>query len=1152
MKSKTALFINSFILLFFFSFSLLFSVENELLKNGDAERVWINEIEQVKDYKTFIHPDGRNIPVYWTLSSGAALTTKDKYSGKFSVMLRENKKKEAKAIVRTHHWTYKDSDYPFGIPIFPNKKIKISFYYKTKGVKKNFKAVINIGVKLNENVRRNRLSSYKEEIILKPSRKWKKFEKDIVVNKLYWNGAIDFILFPSKRKGVAWVDKVSMVQEEPEGINLLKNGDFERFENTKGLPDFWEKPIADQWENWKGIRYVLPKIDKYQSVSGNNSLKMDVTYGDLCGLMQMVRLNQRKVKPIIIDVYSKIVNTIGNITGYKGPDNLNNITVYIYYKNGFMQEVSPTFLMGESEHGWYKQVFGFMPKEPIEDIYVQLTVIGSEPTTTLWVDKINLYELGTTEEELYERGVLFPQKSLSSVYNDNFPMNDSLVSAANNEKYLFIKIAKKYSDNVFLYLNPRIENFIYNDYRYLYWVFDLKNKRVGEVVEKQGYTAEGKFKKFSEEGISVNSDENYYFVKIPFVKYGIEQDKKKSIGFNVKWIGKNIKLWTGKKISNKWMGTLYLKEKQDINIESIRYGKRYYIEKNQSQDFVSYPQINRGDNEASFLIKNNGNEKSSVLIKAGIKGGSVIQKKLSFGKGETKNIKIKYNTGNKDKATFFICMREGNKKLLYEEFPLAIPPTIETVMDQYFYYPEEEKASIEIYNRKYPLALKNSFYKIEVLDLKEGKGVLSLQSKVKGIKTVVSMDISKLRINKQPIQDYKLKVSYYEKDKKEGEAFQLFGRLIHPVRPKLPPIKNLKINDKGIAVINENFRFFPIVPSHYALENESWDKAIDMGANIFRAWYNRNYDTFGALKRAWAKNAYLLTIGPSFDDQVRKRFKKEADSLISHPGFFAAYAKQIYYWKPRKDLIDYRKEIEREIAKVKIPKLVIWGHHDSSFLYDRTLPEWPITNPYVGYCVVKIMARPGPFWKNSPFLMETEKILNPKRFTLSEVNYYVSFHTDEIVPENFWGSLSIRGDDWRGVRNEFYQALINGAGGVYNWLCIQKRDLGRIRGFYHEVNDMWQIYVEDNIEGVLNILPENSGIKAVLKKHNGKYYLITANSSEKTQNSVKIIIKGMKIKSIKKLFELEGDMSYDGNTITDNWDRYGAHVYEIEIEKIIK
>ena len=56
------------------------------------------------------------------------------------------------------------------------------------------------------------------------------------------------------------------------------------------------------------------------------------------------------------------------------------------------------------------------------------------------------------------------------------------------------------------------------------------------------------------------------------------------------------------------------------------------------------------------------------------------------------------------------------------------------------------------------------------------------------------------------------------------------------------------------------------------------------------------------------------------------------------------------------------------------PRLVIWGHHDSSFLYDRDLPQWPLENPPVGYCYVKIMGRPGPAWRNAPFLTQTEQV----------------------------------------------------------------------------------------------------------------------------------------------------------------------------------
>ncbi len=237
------------------------------------------------------------------------------------------------------------------------------------------------------------------------------------------------------------------------------------------------------------------------------------------------------------------------------------------------------------------------------------------------------------------------------------------------------------------------------------------------------------------------------------------------------------------------------------------------------------------------------------------------------------------------------------------------------------------------------------------------------------------------------------------------------------------------------------------------------------------------------------------------------------------------------------------------MGKLSSPRLVIWGHHDSSFLYDRDLPKWPNTNdPPVGYCYVKIMGRPGLSWRNTPFQTRTEQVLDPGRFKLAEVNYYVSAHYDEILPGHGAINLSLRADVWHGVRNESYLSIIYGATGLYHWVIMQDKKVQRLRGWLQELNYMWPIYVADDAESKVEILPYDSEIDARLKEWEGKYYLLVANRGESVQRS-SIRIAGYEGMKVKKLFELPKDMSVEGNMISDVWEKYDVHVYEIDIEK---
>jgi hypothetical protein len=66
-----------------------------------------------------------------------------------------------------------------------------------------------------------------------------------------------------------------------------------------------------------------------------------------------------------------------------------------------------------------------------------------------------------------------------------------------------------------------------------------------------------------------------------------------------------------------------------------------------------------------------------------------------------------------------------------------------------------------------------------------------------------------------------------------------------------------------------------------------------------------------------------------------------------------------------------------------------------------------------------------------------------------------------------------------------------------------------------------------------------------LKKWQGKYYLLTANRDESTQEAG-IRINGFEEITVKKLFELPGELSVKNNVIQDVWGKFGTHVYELE------
>ncbi len=1110
-----------------------------LLPNGNAENIFINQITQKKDRGSYIDAEGTRLASMWKFTEGAITTEEEKYRGRRSVQLTSGKN-EVKATVLSNFWRVKDGYMPFGLPLVAGREITASFYYKTKGLTKPnaLKAIIKLGTIKD-------LPSREDTIILSSTSDWKLVERKIILDDIKWGGEIIFTLIDSTEKGYAWIDDVYLSQSL-DGINLVRNYSFEK-SGKESFPNGWRIPLEDQWVSWVGAKYRMPVVDRNESVSGGKSIRATVTYAEGSGISQLIPIHQKEVKPIAIDIWSKLDNSIGNkVERYYGPDNYANLIVYVYHYDGTMQEVNPTFCLGESDHDWDYRRFGFQAKKPIKEILLQITVLGSEPTTSLFVDDIRVYEIGTTAKELETRGIDYPRFSLSSKWG-NHQEGGAKLQINNDWDNLYLNIPKrKDGEEISVYLNSQTESKFNNHYRYLYDVIKINKEgkiSKGITVEKQGYTADGEFRDGKEYGISVEANDNSYLVTVPYKSLQQIPNIESPFGLNVKWEKDgNIKYWNGNAVNNKNLGRILLAKPPSVRIKHIEFGHRYYYEKDQSQDFISQPQIYAGLNEAKITLCNN-EIKKEIKINVGVKGENISKLKVVLKSGEEKTVIVPYQSGV-NKLTEFEISVEGTK--LKESYPIVIPPAIEIVLNQEYYYPEESKLEVEINNRYRPLQ-KNGKVKIEVKDLLEEKIVDCFTAQNSKSVDTVTIDINKYRVNELPVQDYLVTVTYYDNNGKElCKAEKKFGKINHTKKRELPPIKKLTVDDKGRIVINDNFRFFPIVPS---LQIGEWDAVIKMGANTYRGWYSNDppfdENSFKYRDLAWKKNAYYFPVGP-YKIAILDKFESEAESLLVHPGALGVYAKQWYYWGTRKkpEWRKYRKRVEKIVGNLSSPRIVVWGHHDSSFLYDLNTPEWRKHNPLVGYCYVKIMGRPGPVWRNSPFLTKTEMVLNPKRFKLSEINYYASWHADEVAPYNFRYFFSLRGDEISGIRNETYQAVIDGANGVYNWLCMQAKDLQRMRGYYQELNYMWPIYVSDDAANKVEVLPYGSTIEVRLKKWEGKYYLLAANRDETTK-TVSIRIDGLNGMKVKKLFELNDKLSVNGNIIRDEWKKYDVHVYEI-------
>ena len=1119
-----------------------FGKSPNLLPNGGAENEYLNRITRQEGYSTRITARDTGVPNHWRLTPGASMSKNEKFSGYSSIHLQGGGK-EVSATAYSDYWRVKDASMPFGLPLVPKKEVRLSFQYKTSSP---FQAAV-----LSSTIRLGTIADLPSEsktLSLPGSPEWKRIETSITPEELRWGAEVTFAIDASAESSASvWIDDVHISQGLGDCLNLSHNGHFETLDPFSDWPAAWEPPIEDQWVSWVGKRYRPPQIDTSTAASGRRSLRATVTYADISGISQQVCLNQDTPRPIVIGICSKLDNSVVNgRPGYFGPDNIPNLTLFVYHTDGTMQEVSPTFCLGESDHDWDYRRCGFLPQKPVDRIRVQVTLVGAEPTTSLWIDDFSVSELPIDGKRLPAAANCAPARSLPCIRGTSANLDCDGVSAANDDLNLYLSIPKLSGfKETLLFLNARAASDVINHYRYLYHVIRISEDgsfAMGEVVEKIGHTAMGQFIEGTMAGLELSNRENAYILTVPFRVLAVEGVPDDPLGFNIQWKATNESLfWTGNAPSTEYLGWLIAAPTPGIRVRSLHFGNRYQEETNQSQDFVTHPQIYAGMNEAELCMVNDGDTVQVELV-GGVRGLLPFKGTYQLLANETKTIRFPYDAGIGHTADFELSLSADGENVVRTSYPLIVPSAIETVLDQEYYFPEETEAKAEIHNRFHPLPDRTRI-SLRVHDLVSNTTAFQAEHWIGTTTSTLSFPIERLRVNELPVQDYSVEISAFKEDGSLlGSHSVPFGRINHTKRRPLPPIESIRVDDKGRIIINEDFRFFPIVPSVSVMD---WDEAIHLGANINRTYYRSIGDSTALLEEVdetWDLGAYTLTIGPGPNDV--DDFEREADRLLPHPGFLACYAKQFYYWNRTEEDLQYRKLVERVVQDRDPQTLVIWGHHDSSFLYDLDLPKESIQSPLVGYCYVKIMGRPGSGWRNAPFLTRMEQVLDPHKFKLAEVNYYVSYHDDEIVPEHFKTYHSIRGDDWRGFRNESYLAVIYGANGLYHYICVQKGGLQRLRGWFQELNFMWPVFVADDAETPLAVFPANSMIEARLKEWNGKYYLLTANASEKPQHAV-ITLPKLNNMKVRKLFDRDGEMEVNADSIRDAWGETDAFVYEI-------
>ncbi|MCK5794601.1 MAG: hypothetical protein KAH12_07835, partial [Anaerolineales bacterium] len=516
------------------------------------------------------------------------------------------------------------------------------------------------------------------------------------------------------------------------------------------------------------------------------------------------------------------------------------------------------------------------------------------------------YELGSTPEALSARGVDFPPRSIWSKWgSDTASSAGSAIQVSNDEENIYLTLPERGNgQEISIYLNPNTRSNFDNHFRYLYHVIRIDAEGEvykGTTIEKQGYTADGKFVPASDVGIESRKLANGYRITVPYEVLEMDGVSFQPFGFNVKWksLGQEV-FWSGRSANNMEMGRLVLSRAPGVRMAGISFGKRYDVEQVQIRDYVTHPQLYAGVNHAAITLVNEGPD-CEVEIVAGIEGEEPAIKTVQLQHHESRQVTLEYQAGPKQLTRFNVSLAVNGEQQSLHPFPIQVPLAVEMVLDQDFYYPEEDSAWIELHNRYRPVPQQGEL-QVEVTNLRDNRVVQQFKVPLAEEITTIPVDISHIGINSLPVMDHAVTVRYLDEHQKIlGEQTKRFGRINHTKRRPLPPIEKVRIDETGRLIINDDFRFFPVLTSNHIMD---WDEAVDMGANVFKGTYSD--DPFGYRDKAWEKNAYTIFIGPSTPAAL-DTFKLDPESLVVHPGVLGTYNRQFYYWNQTKEWIDFRK-----------------------------------------------------------------------------------------------------------------------------------------------------------------------------------------------------------------------------------------------------
>jgi hypothetical protein len=488
-----------------------------------------------------------------------------------------------------------------------------------------------------------------------------------------------------------------------------------------------------------------------------------------------------------------------------------------------------------------------------------------------------------------------------------------------------------------------------------------------------------------------------------------------------------------------------------------------------------------------------------------------------------------------DDITVNLLESASNKRLAsVSSIKVPAPQPIEAVTELN-YYTDEKTASVYIISNIGAEAAKKMILVVEIKDSQSGKLLLARSIRISGALTPVNFSIAGFNPGEYLVLARLLdakgaticeatdKLIKREKIAGEVKINRMNRMLVINGRPIIAVGQWMIIHLNGSQESKEKSRaFYDKVLAHYSRH-----------FNFIAASYFGSCDDLGSVLDLAQKNNMKMFVGDIYGfDYSKEKIGELASKIKGHPAFLfwpAIYDEVVANEEKSKyanDRCAWIKEVDPYHPVFILNHCVSFSSWEK-FGYPGEIVEY--------HDYVFSSGRQGvPFWAS--VVKNAGRVAKESRKPLV------------TMPQTFssmqWWSRGPSADE---IEAAVYTALANGSTIVKFYIFDQEeRNLWeRVRRITNEIKELTPILA--SFEPVPEITVNSSKIHTLVKKHNGGYYLITANSSEDTM-AVKLDLSSLKLPagSVAQVMFEDREVTLENNVLADTFAGYQRHVYRID------